>query len=533
MKDFKIGKKLFVGFGSLCILLLFICGIAFYGVAIGNIRTQHLHDTNLVAVDAVGEMREIFQEERALTRSLYMFDNSSDTYNQTVSRIEEADKEFAAALDKYEPTIETDENRALFESLKSVFNEEYAVFKSEFKELADSGDSQATLEYLIAGAPINDSLVKYLDEIAVLNDGYASDTIDASKRGLVLLMCIGIPIILITIFWSMFLIRYLDRNISKKIVKVVDAANELAIGNINVVVDSDTKDEVGQLADAFNTMIRSIREQAKVAETIAEGDITVEYSPLSYNDVMGQALVKTIDGLGQIFGAIHTSVSQVNAGAEQVSAGAQTLSQGATEQASSIEELAATITEVSEKVKTNASNAASARKLSIRAEDEVSKGNEQMKRMIVAMTDINNSSSEISKIIKVIDDIAFQTNILALNAAVEAARAGVAGKGFAVVADEVRNLAAKSAAAAKNTTVLIEGSITRIGEGARIADDTARSLESIIQSVEKVSQLVNLIDDASSEQAAALVQISEGVEQISAVVQTNSATAEESAAASE
>ncbi len=533
MKDFKIGKKLFLGFGSLCILLLIICAASFYGIAKGNARTNELYDSNLIAIDAVGELREIFQEERALTRNLIMFDPSHATYQSSVALIAERDVEFLAALDKYETTIDTQEDRVLFEGLKKVFNDEYAVFKKELKEFTDNRDTEGALQYLVDALPINTALVKYLDDIAVLNDEYARETIDAAKRAFVILLCIGIPIILITIFWSLYLIRYLDKNISRKITKIVDAANELAVGNINVAVDADSKDEIGDLADAFNTMIRSIREQAKIAEAISEGDMTVSYTPNSGNDTMGKALVKTIDGLGDIFSAITTSVSQVNAGAEQVSAGAQSLSQGATEQASSIQELAATIASVSDQVRNNAQNATDARELSEKAGDEVSKGNEQMTRMIEAMNDINNSSSEISKIIKVIDDIAFQTNILALNAAVEAARAGAAGKGFAVVADEVRNLAAKSAAAAKNTTALIEGSISRIAEGARIVDHTADSLRTIVQSVTEVSELVNLIDDASAQQASSLAQIAQGIEQISAVVQTNSATAEESAAASE
>ena len=230
---------------------------------------------------------------------------------------------------------------------------------------------------------------------------------------------------------------------------------------------------------------------------------------------------------------IDLSSDQVSSGADQVSSGAQALSQGAAEQASSIEELAETIRGISNHVKHNADYAEEADRRANAAGSEAVESNRRMQDMVSAMADISTSSREIGKIIKTIEDIAFQTNILALNASVEAARAGEAGRGFSVVAAEVRNLATKSAEASKDTAALIENSLNTVISGTRIADETAHSLDAVLESVRLVTGIIGQITASSIEQADSILQIEQGIERISEVVQTNSATAEESAAASE
>lgn len=328
-------------------------------------------------------------------------------------------------------------------------------------------------------------------------------------------------------------------SITEPIKEASDVLKEMSIGNLDVEVKGNYKGDHAEIKNALNNTIKSLKryiyEITTVLNEMSNGnfeiDITSDYEG-SFSQIK-DSVNKIIESLNNLFMSINNASEQVLEGSKQVAASSQILAQGSATQASSIEQVTSAINEIAEQTKKNAHNADIANEKSLLAKEFACQGNSRMTEMLNAMEDINQSSNSISRIIKVIDEIAFQTNILSLNAAVEAARAGTYGKGFAVVAEEVRNLAARSSDAAKETTAMIESSISKIKNGSNIAIETSAALEKIVESVSGAVDIVGKIAESANEQATAISQINQGIVQVSQVTQTNSATAQQQAASSE
>lgn len=347
----------------------------------------------------------------------------------------------------------------------------------------------------------------------------------------------GVALVLIVV-----LCYLIASSITRPIKKVTAAAEQIAEGNFDVALSVQSRDEVGQLAAAFGRTIQQlvnyqeyIDEISGTLRSIAKGNLNVRLQKNYAGQFakLKQHMDELINSFNSTMLQIRSVTIQVSTEADQVAGGAQSLAQGSTQQAGAVQEMSASIMQLSANIQESAKNAKEASSKAATAQQELVCSNDDMKAMLDAMNDITKKSAQISQIIKVINDISFQTNILALNASVEAARAGAAGKGFAVVADEVRTLAGRSAESARKITRLIEQTLEAVQNGSSIAETTAASVSLSANTAKEAVGLIGNIAETFGQQAAAVQEVSKGVDQVSAVVQTNTATAEESAAASE
>ena len=542
IKNMKISAKLF-----------FMSGVAIVGMVIIALCSFTLMGRmNRDTADIVGSWLTGINESRAVDTYISDFHLNELRYitADTESKRSMADTEMNAlksriqeAVDRYTASVDPDETEDIgyINAVTSRWNE-YLTVHNRMIDAANKGDYDAAMEILDNEAmTAYNAMTKALDTLTDYNSTGAYEAGENSALLYRVSVVISIVLVVMVITFGLMVAAAVAKSIHRPVEEIKNAAVKMAQGNLDIQLDYNSQDELGVLSAQMKELVRKLKaiiddENAFLAK-LAASDYTVEsVCPGEYTGGFYPLLVsfnKIADKMNENFYQIGTSAEQVSNGAEQVANGAQALAQGSTEQASSVEELSSSINSISQQVNTNAEVARTA---SLKA-NEVGEGmqvsNKKMEEMMEAMTDISGSSREIGKIIKTIEDIAFQTNILALNAAVEAARAGAAGKGFAVVANEVRNLASKSAEASQNTSALIERSIKAVENGTRIADETAKSLLQAVEGAKEATRIINQISEASEHQAKAINQVTIGIEQISSVVQSNSATSEQSAAASE
>ena len=493
-KNMKIGTKLMI---FMVIMELLIVGVAYHGITVArdtDATYREIMADDVAASANAYEMGMHFQHARANMLLVLRSDDPAKKQEYTAAmekNLDEADE----CLKVLQQTAKSDQAKTEIATLTTAYNNFRQSTASYLRQQAvqplESGTrTAATTNYVKSDEAIADKLHEIADmgyDSAKKRDIAISEELD---RNVIAIIMVALAMVLASAAAGILF----NRDVKNRLIQLSESADRIADGDLATEVVTSTGDELGDAAASFEIMRQRIRE------------VLVE---------------------------INHGADQVAAGAQNVSDASVALSQGASEQAASVEQLSASISEIASQTASNAQNAEKANELTVGTRSRAEMGNQEMQEMLAAMEEINASSVNISKIIKVIDEIAFQTNILALNAAVEAARAGQHGKGFAVVAEEVRNLAARSAKAAKETTDMIEGSMEKVEAGRGIAHKTAQALSEIVGDVASVADIVASIAKASNEQKLALEQINQGVQQVSQVVQSNASTSEEAATASQ
>jgi len=551
-KDLKIKMKMLVSFGVVIILMV---GLSVFGVF--NIKNIYNDFTYVVDYPVKEEvlLRDFRSELRELRRNssaIVMFITAKD-----IERINSSTQNGAAAyaaclqlLDDVESLVRSSQRTTDAEKREMLgyitdIRRDLQTYKTDVFDpvvaAALAGDYDQAMVYFLGAVNIIASLTNGSNNLVEIVDNIANSATAATKTQtdyvILLVIIVSIAVALIALLLAFFMsgligeVRYMamaihhlgtrgDLNFDAE---VLESAQKC----------STWKDEIGDCARAFGAYIQHLSKVENNLIQVSEGNLAVEVDVISEKDIIGQSLLKAVNSFNHTFNNMSASSEQVSSGSRQVADGAQSLAQGATEQAASIEELSTSIAEINNMARENTRAATEALEDVQQAGQLMGTCMEQMGQMLAAMQEIDQKSQNISKTTKVIDDIAFQTNILALNAAVEAARAGQHGKGFAVVAEEVRNLASKSAEAAKETRELIESSYKSVSDGDRIVKLVSESLERVAEIAQRQTRIIVDIQSSSAHQSNAIEQVNIGIDQVAQVVQQNSATAEESAAASE
>jgi len=543
MKNLKVAKKLIFSF---IIVITMTVAVGITGIAGMNQITDsstEMYYNQLVPIVDMGFAREYFQRMRVQARNIAINSGNIELVESFTEEFIDREQQFLHYFDQFRPYLTSEEGIRTADEIHSLFTTVFSPGMLAVQEGARNGlPTEELMELMASTTHAADQISANMDSILDVRLGQSA-TLEQSNSALSSSLLVVIMIVLgISVIAAMVLALYISKLISKPLTMISAWMKNAASTGEIVLTDDDRrsidgfgkmKDEIGETISCTGEFIRELLSVTDELKVIAGGDLSIKPHMVSDRDTIGKELNIMVENLNTMFAEINTASSQVTAGSKQIAEGAQSLAQGSTEQAASVQQLSASISQIALKTRDNAEMAMRAASMAEEIRCNAEKGSFQMDNMISAVNEISTASHSISKIIKVIDDIAFQTNILALNAAVEAARAGAHGKGFAVVAEEVRNLAAKSAEAAKETGNMIQNSMSKAELGSKIAGETADSLIEIVKGINESTRIVNDIAKSSDEQSVGIEQINRGIDQVAQVVQQNSATAQQSAAASE
>ena len=541
IRNLSVSKKLVVGFGAMLILMVLSAALSLYNI--GNIGQQ----ISLYAKYTVPNAEHVRSIQVSMQSILHTLLEAitADSAQASQLALDAADgygKIIISELDDYKNNQRNHDRDADIEQIKTIVAEA-AARRSEITALVlnrtDANLAKALSLYQKEYKPrIDQAMNILLGFSATAKDRAAQQSAQAEASSalawVTVMACVAVSAVL-----TVTIVIAIRRSILDPVNEIVNAYREISVGNMKTEIKYESRDELGQMAKLIQKS--NALQSALVGDVIenltkiSRGDLRlrVNLDYPGYFEVLRKTIETTALTLSRTMQVINTAAEQVSAGASQVSSGAQALAAGSTEQAASVEELNASIISIAQQAVDNSEHVKIANQQVGHAGAGINSGNAHMAQLTEAMANIGSSASQIANITKVIEDIAFQTNILALNAAIEAARAGAAGKGFAVVADEVRSLAAKSAEAAKQTGELIQNSVATVSRGTQITAQTAQVLQDLEANTQQIMDVMIKIEQASAEQAGAIEQIQQGLSQVSAVVQSNAATAQVNSATSE
>lgn len=540
-KDMKLRSKFIFTLVLMTIMVTLLIGLAQFSFL--KMSDMMVNDFVQIEYDNMKSQMSMRKDIQSINKRLLlaMYDTAN---NPVKEQREDFDSRFKDMRDKLSRLENTLEDKTLLENLSTAMD---ALEKDSYAllDMLDKGDTAGAIASYQQGfnTVTSENFVSALSAVGKLSDEHSEAKIQEAKDMRVKESLLLGVVFVIVILLYVFAFLKLQRDITGRIGTVSKAIKRMRSGHLNIAFNKKYigSDELGEMVDDFSALSgelkKIITDICAVLSEMSKGNFAVQSMDenmyvADYASIL-QSYREINQNLKNVFGSINQVAADVESGSEQIANGSVALSQGATEQASTLEELSASIYALSTRISAQAQKAGNVESYFGEVSEKISDENQQMGEMLLAMEEIEDKSNQVERIIKAIDDIAFQTNILALNAAIEAARAGVYGKGFAVVADEVRNLAGKSADAAAETSVLIESTINAVKKGVNIVDHAAKTLGDVMDGSEKSKEMVSEIAGSMVTDAKSISEVSKGLEEVSKVVQQNSATSEESSASSQ